>query len=1055
MKKNIKIDQIFASSLARFSIKYWYLIILIVASIGIGISSGASRLAFTPDYRVFFSGENPDLTAFLDFQKTYSKNDNFYFVIKPKDNKVFTIKTLTAIEELTKRAWNIPYSNRVDSLTNFQQTYAIGDNLTVEDLVYDAKDLSTLDLSNKKNIALEEPLLNGLFINNDATATAVNVVLQLPGETVYEVPKAAGEARKIVSEITAKYPNLDIYLTGFGMLNNAFGESGYMDSIKLVPIMYLVLIIASLIILRSFVGTLITIIIAYLSMGVGMGLGGFSGIPLTPVSNSAPIIIITLAIANTIHLFKSFQSSLRGGSNKLEAIEFSMVSNFLPITITTLTTAIGFLALNFSDAPPFAHLGNMSAAGIIAAWFISLTLFPALLRLFPILKLSSNPNSFRETISTGLALFIGNNAKKILLVSMVALVALFSALPSLQFDDQWSDYFDKSIKFRTDTDQATKLFGLYPIEYSIPSGSSQGVSDPQYLKYVENFTNFARQQENVEHVYSIVDILKRLNKNLNSDQPEFYKIPSSSQLASDYLLLYEMSLPYGLDLNDRINISKSSSRVTVMLGKTSTIETKVFLNSMQLWIQENLPNNMQEIRPTSAHVMFTYITDRNVKSMIIGTISAILLIGLILWLTLGSLKMGLISLLTNGLPIIAAFGCWSLIVGTVGFSVASVASISLGIVVDDTVHFLTKYFRLKSKHTLTSVEAIRETYKTVGSALIGSTIIIACGLIVMASSTFKINEDLGLLTLLAISIALVFDFLVLPSLLVLLDVGNNNQITESDVEFTAVKNTSSKTAALFFVGISILSGYSPETTADTADSQKGLEVSAKSDRSDRGFEDSITVVTMTLHNTKGEQAKRVMEFKTLEVQDESLGDKSVVVFRYPTDISGTSLLSHAKILDQDDQWLYLNSMKRVKRISSKNKSGPFMGSEFAFEDLTSQELNKYEYKWLNTESCGDFICDVVERIPLYEFSGYTRQKVWIDQDVYQLRKIEYFDRKNDLLKTLKLSEYKQYKGIWRSHFWDMKNHQTKKKTELSFASFTFHNALTDIDFSKSRLRGAD
>jgi predicted RND superfamily exporter protein/outer membrane lipoprotein-sorting protein len=1059
VKNNTKLDQRIASILANFSIKYWYLVVLIVVSIGVGISSGASRLAFTPDYRVFFSGENPDLTIFLDFQKTYSKNDNFYFVIKPKDSNVFTQKNLSAIEELTKRAWNIPYSNRVDSLTNFQYTYAVGDNLTVEDLVYDAHNLSNIDLSIKKNIALSEPLLNGLFITNDATATAINVVLQLPGKTVYEVPKAASEARKIVSEITKKYPNLDIYLTGFGMLNNAFGESGYMDSIKLVPVMYIVLMIASLLILRSFVGTFITIIVAYLSMGVGMGLGGFFGVPLTPVSNSAPIIIITLAIANSIHLFKSFQSSIRDGHNKFEAIEYSIVSNFLPITITTLTTVVGFLSLNFSDSPPFSHLGNMSAAGIIAAWFISLTLFPAFLCIFPVIKPNVLSKGIKETISNRMAMFVGENSKKILMTTFFILTGLFIALPSLQFDDQWSDYFDKSIKFRTDTDAATKFFGLYPIEYSIPSGKSHGVSNPEYLKYVDSFVNFAKQQDNVNHVYSIVEIIRRLNMNLNSDNRKFYKIPDSSELTSDYLLLYEMSLPYGLSLNDRINIDKSSSRVTVMLGKTSTTETKAFLNSMKTWIKENLPENMQKIRPTSAHVMFTYITDRNVKSMIVGTILAVLLIGLILWVSLGSFKMGLISLLTNGLPIIAAFGCWSLIVGTVGFSVASVASISLGIVVDDTVHFLTKYFRLKSDFKLTPVDAISETYKSVGSALIGSTIIIACGLIVLSSSTFKINEDLGLLTLLAISIALVFDFLVLPAFLVILDFRNTNTNTISEEESLPIKSSSTKlaakSAALLLVGISLAAGFSPETFADTNNLTKGLEVSARSDRSDRGFEDSITLVTMTLHNTKGEQAKRVMEFKTLEVQNESVGDKSVVVFQYPIDISGTSLLSHAKILDQDDQWLYLNSMKRIKRISSKNKSGPFMGSEFAFEDLTSQELNKYTYKWLELEPCGGFICDVVERTPLYQFSGYSSQKVWIDQDIYQLRKIEYYDRKNDLLKTLIFSDYRGDKGIWRSHLWEMTNHQTKNKTELNFDKFSFHNGLTSVDFSKSRLRGAD
>lgn len=235
--------------------------------------------------------------------------------------------------------------------------------------------------------------------------------------------------------------------------------------------------------------------------------------------------------------------------------------------------------------------------------------------------------------------------------------------------------------------------------------------------------------------------------------------------------------------------------------------------------------------------------------------------------------------------------------------------------------------------------------------------------------------------------------------------------------------------------------------------EKGFEIAARSDRSDRGFGDSEVALQMILRNAAGRETIRNLSLRTLEIPDEAIGDKSTIVFELPADINGTALLSHAKILDPDDQWIYLPALKRVKRISSVNKSGPFMGSEFAFEDLTASELNKYKYKYVRSEACGSLQCDVVERYPQYEYSGYTRQLSWIDRDVYQIRKIEFYERRGDLLKTLTIDDYRQYPNtIWRAHHFLMENHQTGKSTELVYSDYSFMTGLKNSDFQKSILR---
>lgn len=243
--------------------------------------------------------------------------------------------------------------------------------------------------------------------------------------------------------------------------------------------------------------------------------------------------------------------------------------------------------------------------------------------------------------------------------------------------------------------------------------------------------------------------------------------------------------------------------------------------------------------------------------------------------------------------------------------------------------------------------------------------------------------------------------------------------------------------------------------AAQSDEEKGFEIAARSDRSDDGFKDSEVRSVMTLRNAQGQESKRELFQRTLEEVDENLGDKSIIVFESPADVDGTALLSHAKILEPDDQWLYLPSLKRVKRISSKNKSGPFVGSEFAFEDFTSQELNKYKYKFIKVEPCPNappLTCDVVERYPQYEFSGYTKQVSWIDQKDFQIRTIDFYDRKGDLLKTLKFEKYKQYNGkVWRFHKLIMTNHVNGKSTDFEFSDYTFGLGLGPNDFEKGVL----
>jgi len=754
----------FAAALTRRVIAYRWAVIATAVVLAALVGSGASRLEFSTNYRVFFSAANPELQAFENLQNTYTKNDNFFFVVEPRSGDAFDADTLAAVEELTAEAWKIPYAIRVDSVSNFQHTYAIGDDLIVEDLVSDARERDAGYLAGRRDVALAEPLLRDQIVTADGSATAVNVVLQYPEKGLMEVPEAVAVARDLKARIETEFPGVQIHLTGVSMLNNAFAETGMSDGATLMPLMFVVIFALTWLIVRSFTATFSTLLVIALSSTVAMGVAGFAGVKLTPISMSAPIVILTLAVADSIHILLALRGLMRDGMAKREALVEAVRVNFLAVTITSLTTIVGFLALNFSDAPPYWHLGNITAVGVGAAWVYSVTLLPALISVLPFRPRESRGSEWSQRAMDRFADLVIAHYRKLLVGVSLFAFAFIAFIPTMKFNDQWVQYFDDRIEFRRDSDAAQEFFGLYPIEYSVPAIGPGGVSEPEFLENLERFTDFLRAQPNVTHVYSLSDIMKRLNRNMHGDDPDWYLIPHDRELSAQYLLLYELSLPYGLDLNDRINVDKSATRVTATMRRSTTTETKQFFADVDAWMQDNWPDYMQT-DPTSAAVMFTYISERNMRNMVGGTVLAVAAIAIIMMLALRSVSLGALSLVPNGLPILTTFGAWAILVGEVGFSVATVASISLGIIVDDTVHLLSKYVRARDERGLGIEDSIRYAFHNVGVPIIVNTIILTAGFLVMTTSAFKMNVDLGLMTVLAILFALILDFLLLPAML--------------------------------------------------------------------------------------------------------------------------------------------------------------------------------------------------------------------------------------------------------------------------------------------------
>ena len=730
--------------------------------------SGGRFIEFKNDYQYFFREDNPQLRAFEDLQEIYTKNDNILLVVEPESGRVFQPETLAAVGALTERAWQLPFATRVDSITNFQYSRAEEDDLIVDDLVDLEREYTPEQLQELQAIALAEPLLKRRLISLDADVTAINVRHTLPRKSPDEATKAALAVRELAADIEREYPGHTVYLTGSVMLSNSFFEASVQDLSTLVPVMYLVIMITALLFLRSFWGMLATMIIIFLSAASAMGIAGWIGIPITPPSSGAPTVIMTLAVADSIHLLVSLLQAMRKGLSKKEAMTESVRINASPVFLTSLTTAIGMLALNLSDVRPFNDLGNISTIGVTAAFIYTMVLLPPLVAIFP-MRATKKVTADRSSAVVDLGEFVVERRKGLLWFGAFVVAFLTAMIARNELNDEFIKYFDESFAFRTDTDFASQnLSGIYTMEFSLSSGEEGGISNPDFLVHVDAFADWLEVQPDVHHVFTLTDTFKRLNKNMHADDPEWYALPKERDLAAQYLLLYEMSLPYGLDLNDTINVEKSSTRLIVTCDNVTAVRMRELQAQSEAWLRNNTPEHMWTV-PASTNLMFSHISERNIKSSILGGFVALGLIAIILAIAFRSVKFGAISIIPNLAPALMAFGIWGIASGKIDVGNSVVLTMALGIIVDDSVHFLSKYLRARREGGMDSQGAVRYAFSTVGAALIVTSFILVSGFGVLTLSPFGLNAGMGLLTAIVLLVALGADLLFLPPLLMQID----------------------------------------------------------------------------------------------------------------------------------------------------------------------------------------------------------------------------------------------------------------------------------------------
>jgi len=744
----------------------WKVICFTIA-VTVGVSYFLQFVSPSISYKDLFGENNSRLIQYERLQSEYTNDESILFLVEAKNGTAFTSELLSGIEKLTNDLWETPYSVRIDSITNHQHTEASGDDLEVKDMFKNVEKMNLSEIERLRNIAVRDPLTVNRVVNTEGDAFSVIISFALPG-TLGEKPEIMNFLNGVAEQFRRDYPKTNVYIGGIVAMDAAILELSTKESVSFLIMNIIFVVILMTFFLRRIRPILSSIVIFIISIIAAMSLSGYMGWKITPFTATVPTVVLIIAVADCIHLITAFVQRLNRGLEKRSALLGALSTNMRPIIVTSLTTAAGLLTLNLSSSASVSALGNMSAMGVITACVLSLTLLPALLSV-------GNHSTVKRAPLIADEFFFAwantlNRFRKIIFTAFIALsvVMIFGVFQNI-YNEYFPRVLDESHPWRHANDFGEHDFGTaYNFSFSVESGTPGGATEPKFLLKVEEMTDWLRNLPEVTYAKSITDTLKSLNRNLHGDQDDYYRLPQSREQVAQYYLLYETSLPYGLELTDRVNLEKSSTKIFVAFKSLTSAEVLALETRLNEWITEHMPD--YRITWSGPNLMASHLINDDGKGLTFGAFFGLLTISFLLIIVFGSPKIGLLSIFPNIFPAVFGMGIWGFLNGEIDIGVTMAAGVTIGIIVDDTVHFLVKYTKARNEFGSSNIEAVTYALQQVGPALIFTTIILVTGFISIATLTnLTFNSHMGLMTAMVLTFALLMTLISLPVLLMNFD----------------------------------------------------------------------------------------------------------------------------------------------------------------------------------------------------------------------------------------------------------------------------------------------
>ncbi|NEW61731.1 MMPL family transporter [Sulfurovum sp. bin170] len=764
----------------KFLQKFRWLIAIGLPLVVLLLASNLKHLQMDGSYRIWFGEGSKILTEYDDFRSTFGNDDAIVITIKD-ENGIFNKKALQSIDNITEALWRTKYIARVDSITNYQYIHANPDepdDVIVEDFIQNIDKATPEYLANRKEIATNDQLIVNGIISADGTTTMISARLT---PKVNDDSDKSMEIMELVDKILAperERTGYKYWLNGGPPLNHAFITMGENDATTFTPLILILSMALLLLLFRRVSGSLIPIGVVIFTFLTVLAVQVLLGYKLNNFTANLPVFIVAIGIADAVHIYSVWISNRREGMENYEAVLNSMQKNFLPILLTSLTTAIGFATLTISKVIPIFTLGIATASGAILAFIVSIIWMPTILLLLKkevkstvnILESEdSSPNKTRLKPSVpnskwidGYGAFIIRNNKMIIAIGSIAIVLFSIGLFKVKVDSNTIRYFDKSVEFRKSTEfMMDNLTGPMSYEIVVDSKSQHGIKEPKFMRTVEQFyEDFQAKYSEAKHITSLVDTVKRFNKVLNGSET----IPESRNLIAQYLLFYSFSLPQGMEINDKMDIHEQKLRVTAQMDIVDTSKDLEMLAYIEdWWDKTEYSASIQGQTKMFAH-MQKDVTDTLIYSLSL----AIILVSIVMLMIFRRIKLLWVFILPNILPVLLVVGLMGWIGINIDIGVAISGAIIIGVAVDDTIHFLVKYFDAR-KRGLSLEDSFDEVLRYAGKAILFTTIILSMAFSIFAFSHFVPNQNFGIVTAFALVVALVVDLLLLPALLSLVD----------------------------------------------------------------------------------------------------------------------------------------------------------------------------------------------------------------------------------------------------------------------------------------------
>ncbi|HIP60612.1 MAG TPA: hypothetical protein EYH01_09320 [Campylobacterales bacterium] len=740
--------------------KFKWLVAIGVPLLVFALATNLKHLEMDGSYRIWFGEDSKTLIDYDNFRKTFGNDDAVIITFKD-ENGIFNKKALQSIDNITQKLWRTKYIARVDSITNYQHVHSdpeVPDDVIVEDFIQDIQTQDEAYFADRKEIAVNDSLIVDGFISRDGKTTMISARLT---PKVNDDSDKSGEIMKLVNEILA--PEIErtgykYHLNGGPPLNQSFVQIGTSDATTFTPLVLLASMILLFLLFRRVSGSLIPIAVVIFTFMTVLAVQVMLGYKLNNFTANLPVFVVAIGIADAVHIYIIWIMYKREGQGNKDAVLHSVQKNMLPVFLTSLTTAIGFATLTISKVIPVLTLGIATASGAVLAFFISLFWMPAVLLL---IKKDVKAKEVEKVVNKkpfGYGAFIVRNDKKIIAITTLIFAVLAVGLFKVKVDSNTIRYFDKSVDIRKSTEFLMEnLTGPMAYEIIVDSGRKDGIKDPEFMKTVERFyEEYQGKFPDVRHMSSLTDIVKRFNYVLDGKD----EIPDTQELIAQYLLLYSLSLPQGMEINDKMDINEQKLRVT---GRINIVDTSVDLEMI------NYAHDWWKNTPYSATVqgqtaMFAYMQSDVTDTLIYSLSLAIFLVSIIMLIIFKRPKLLWVFILPNILPVMLVVGLMGWMGIDIDIGVAIAGAIIIGVAVDDTIHFLVKYFDAR-KRGLSLEDSFDEVLRYAGKAILFTTIILSIAFSLFAFSTFTPNQNFGIVTASALIIAFVVDLLLLPALL--------------------------------------------------------------------------------------------------------------------------------------------------------------------------------------------------------------------------------------------------------------------------------------------------